>query len=113
MQEHTHIAKDGTVFTHTHEEGEEHGHTHDPQEIRLIVNRLAKAIGHLESVKRMVEDGKDCSDVLIQLAAVKAALNNTGKLLLKQHMTHCIVDAIASGDDEAIEHLNEAIDRLL
>ena len=61
----------------------------------------------------MVEDGKDCSEVLIQLAAVKSALNNTGKVILKQHISHCIVDAIETGDDEALENLNQAIDRLL
>ncbi len=113
METHTHRLEDGTVITHTHEAGEHHAHTHDPKEVRLIVNRLAKAIGHLESVKRMVEDGKDCSEVLIQLAAVKAALNNTGKVILKQHISHCIVDAVETGDEEAIEHLNQAIDRLL
>lgn len=123
MSEHTHILEDGTVVTHTHDGAVEHGHTHegttdhghthDPKEVRLIVNRLAKAIGHLESVKRMVEDGKDCSEVLIQLAAVKSALNNTGKVILKQHISHCIVDAVETGDDEALENLNQAIDRLL
>lgn len=113
MSTHTHVLEDGTVVTHTHEQGTDHGHTHDPKEVRLIVNRLAKAIGHLESVKRMVEDGRDCSEVLIQLAAVKSALNNTGKVILKQHISHCIVDAIETGDDEALENLNQAIDRLL
>ena len=125
MSTHTHVLEDGTAVTHTHEETAEHSHTHgqchadghshthDPKEVRLIVNRLAKAIGHLESVKRMVEDGKDCSEVLIQLAAVKSALNNTGKVILKQHISHCIVDAIETGDDEALENLNQAIDRLL
>ena len=72
----------------------EHGHTHDPKEIKAIVNRLAKATGHLDSVKRMVEDGKDCAEVLIQLAAVKAAINNTGKLILKQHISHRIYDTV-------------------
>ncbi len=113
MSTHTHVLEDGTVVTHTHEQGTDHGHTHDPKEVRLIVNRLAKAIGHLESVRRMVEDGRDCSEVLIQLAAVKSALNNTGKVILKQHISHCIVDAIETGDDEALENLNQAIDRLL
>ena len=113
MSGHTHICEDGTVVTHTHRGAADHGHTHDPKEVRLIVNRLAKAIGHLESVKRMVEDGKDCSEVLIQLAAVKSALNNTGKVILKQHISHCIVDAIETGDDEALENLNQAIDRVL
>ena len=53
------------------------------------------------------------TEVLIQLAAVKSALNNTGKVILKQHISHCIVDAIETGDDEALENLNQAIDRLL
>lgn len=109
MSEHTHVLPDGTVISHSHD----HGHTHDPKEVKVIVNRLAKAAGHLDSVKRMVEDGKDCTEVLIQLAAVKAALNNTGKLILKQHISHCIVDAVETGDDDAIEKLNQAIDRLL
>ncbi len=91
----------------------EHGHTHDPKEIKAIVNRLAKATGHLDSVKRMVEDGKDCAEVLIQLAAVKAAINNTGKLILKQHISHCIVDAVETGDEKAVADLNKAIDQFL
>lgn len=90
-----------------------HSHTHDPKEIKAIVNRLAKATGHLDSVKRMVEDGKDCAEVLIQLAAVKAAINNTGKLILKQHISHCIVDAVETGDEKAVTDLNKAIDQFL
>lgn len=114
-EKHTHILADGTVVTHSHDGGysHDHGHTHDPKEVRAIVNRLAKAVGHLESVKHMVEEGRDCTEVLIQLAAVKAAIGNTGKLILKQHISHCIVDAVETGDDEAIEKLNQAIDRLL
>ncbi len=90
-----------------------HTHTHDPQEVKAIVNRLAKAIGHLEAVKGMVENGRDCSEVLVQLAAVKAAVNNTGKLILKEHISHCIVHAIEQGDQQAIEDLNSAIDQFL
>ena len=71
---------------------------------------LGRAIGHLESVKRMVEDGRDCSEVLIQLSAVKAAINNTGKMILQDHIQHCLVDAIESGDQTEIEALNKAID---
>lgn len=96
---------------HTHEH--HHAHTHDPSEVKAIVNRLARAIGHLESVKHMVEDGRDCSEVLVQLAAVRAALNNTGKEILKQHISHCIVEAVEEGDTEAIEELNQAIDKFM
>lgn len=87
----------------------EHEHAHT----RAVVNRLSRAIGHLESVKRMVESGQDCAEVLIQLAAVRSALNNTGKIILKDHIAHCLVDAVESGDTEAVEQLNRAIEQFI
>ena len=59
------------------------------------------------------ENGRDCSEVLIQLSAVKAAINNTGKVILQDHIQHCLVDAIESGDMKEIEELNKAIDRFI
>lgn len=88
-------------------------HTHTHEHTKAVINRLSRAIGHLESVKKMVEEGKDCSEVLIQLAAVKSAVNNTGKLILKDHIEHCIVHAIENDDKEAIELLSVAIDRFM
>lgn len=88
-------------------------HTHTHEHAKAVINRLSRAIGHLESVKKMVEEGKDCSEVLIQLAAVKSAVNNTGKLILKDHIEHCIVHAIENDDKEAIEQLSVAIDRFM
>ena len=90
-----------------------HSHTHDPQDIRAIVNRLSRSIGHLESVKKMLEDGKDCADVLIQLSAVRSEINNAGKLLLKEHMEHCIVEAVEQNDTASIEKMNKAIDMFM
>ena len=60
-----------------------HHHHHSPEHLKAVSNRLARAIGHLESIKRMVEEDRDCSEILIQLMAVKAAINNTGKVILK------------------------------
>jgi len=108
-QDHTHITSDGIEYTHNH--NEEHKHKH--QNTKAVINRLSRACGHLESVKRMVEEGKDCSEVLIQLSAVIAALNNTGKVILKDHMDHCIFDAVGSGNTKAIEDLNKAIDSFI
>ena len=105
----THVHSDGTVHTHAHG----HGHYHHHENTKAVLNRLSRAIGHLESIKRMVEDGRDCSEVLIQLSAVKSAINNTGKVILEDHIKHCLVDAIESGDMEAIEELNKAIDRFI
>ena len=90
-----------------------HGHTHSHEHTRAVTNRLARTIGHLEAVKKMVEDGRDCSEVLVQLAAVRSALNSTSRLILKDHIEHCIVDAVEDGDNAAIESLNDAIDRFM
>ena len=90
-----------------------HPHYHDADDMKAIINRMSRAIGHFESVKKMVEDGADCSDVLIQLAAVKSAVNNIGKEILKEHLSHCIVEAIKIGDQAALEALNTAIDKFM
>ena len=65
------------------------------------------------SVKKMVEDGRDCSEVLIQLSAVRSAINNIGKVILEDHIQHCIVDAVELGDQEAIANLCQAIDKFV
>jgi len=89
----------------------EHGHVHENQ--KAVINRLARAIGHLEKVKRMVEAGCDCSDVLVQLAAVRSAIDNTGKVILQDHIRHCMVDAVAAGDEDAVEDLCIAIEKYI
>lgn len=91
----------------------EHQHYHSKESKTAVLNRLSRAIGHLESVKRMVEMDKDCSEVLIQLAAVRSAINNTGKVILKEHINHCIVHAIEDGDTNALEELSRAIDQFM
>lgn len=111
MHVHTH---DGAEYMHTHDGTEHvHGHKHSHENTKAVLNRLSRAIGHLQSIKHMVEDGRDCSEVLIQLSAVKAAINNTGKVILQDHIEHCLVDAIETGDKRTIEELNKAIDRFI
>ena len=95
---------------HSHANGLSHSHGHIHQNQKAVVNRLARALGHLEKVKRMVEEGYDCSEVLVQLAAVRSALDNTGKVILQDHLRHCMVDAVAAGDENAIDDLCSAID---
>ena len=109
MEEHDH--QQDHAYLHAHGIAHSHGHVHENQ--KAVVNRLARAIGHLEKVKRMVEEGEDCSQVLVQLAAVRSAIDNTGKVILQDHMRHCMVDAVAAGDMDAIEDLCTAIDRFM
>jgi len=99
--------------THDHEHSHEHTHSHTHTHTAAVLNRLSRTIGHLESVRRMVEDGRDCSEVLIQIAAVRGSLASISRVILKDHMEHCIVDAIETGDTETLERLNKAIDQLL
>lgn len=102
---HYHTHADGTVHAHSH------AHTHT--QTKSVINRLSRAIGHLESVKRMVESGRDCSEVLMQLAAVRSALNNTAKVILKDHLEHCIADAAGDENSDELEALYDAIDKFM
>ena len=86
---------------------EKHEHT------KAVLNRISRAAGHLNAIKKMVEEGRDCSDVLIQLSAVKAEIANVSKVILKDHLEHCIVDAVKENDAETVHRLTDAVDRLL
>ena len=110
---HTHAHPHTHTHEHDHAHSHGHGHTHTHTQTKAVINRLARAIGHLESVKRMVEDGRDCAEVLIQLAAVRSALNNTAKIILKDHIDHCLADAVETGDQQAIDELNQAIEKFM
>ena len=107
---------DGHDHDHHHDHVHSHGghrHVHSEEEKRAVVNRLSRAIGHLEKVRRMVENDEDCSDVLIQLSAVRSALNNTGKVILNNHINHCIAEAVEENDMETIEKLEKAIEKFV
>ena len=95
---------------HSHSHGP-HGHTHE--NTKAVLNRLSRIIGHLQSVKRMIEEGRDCSEVLIQIAAVRSAIDNAGKVILQDHLKHYIVDAAKEGDQQAIDDLCKAIEKYM
>ncbi len=111
---HSHPVEHTHEHTHDHEHSHEHthGHGHTHTQTKAVVNRLSRAIGHLESVKRMVEDGRDCTEVLIQLAAVRSALSSTAKVILKDHLEHCISEDGTDNADQ-LKTLNEAIDKFM
>ena len=88
---------------------EQHTHEHT----KAVLNRMSRAIGHMNAVKKMIEDGRDCSDVLIQLSAIKSEITGVSKVILKDHIDHCIVDAVKENDEKTIENLKGAIDKLL
>ena len=107
--EHTH--------DHTHDHGDAHGHNHDHDEVHAHSHEHGHSHDHDEAHGHSHEHGHshdhDEADVLIQLSAVKSEINNTGKLILKQHMEHCIVEAVRENDQTSIDKMNEAIDRFM
>ena len=88
---------------------EQHTHEHT----KAVLNRMSRAIGHMNAVKKMIEDGRDCSDVLIQLSAIRSEITGVSKVILKDHIDHCIVDAVKDNNEDAIKNLKGAIDKLL
>lgn len=92
-------------------EGEKQGHPHHAT--RAVVNRMSRAIGHLEAVKQMVQEDRDCGEVLIQLAAVQSALRKVGKMILTDHIEHCVLGASAGDGGRAMEDLSRALDQFL
>lgn len=100
---HSHIDENGNKITHSH--------TH--KETKAVMNRLAKISGHLNSVRKMIEDGRDCSEVLIQLSAIDSAVRSLSRVILKDHISTCIVDAIKNDDTAAIDELRRAIDKFM
>lgn len=87
----------------------EHSHT----DKKKVLDRLSRAIGHLEAIRRMVEEDRDCSEVLVQIAAVRTAVNNVGRIILLDHINHCIVYAVENGDQRVLDDLNTAINRFV
>lgn len=68
---------------HPHNAAHPHRHIHSEEEKKALINRLARITGHIESIRRMIEDDRDCSEVLVQLAAVRSAVNSVGKAFCK------------------------------
>ena len=99
--------------THEHPHSPADGHPHHHENTRSVLNRMSRAIGHMESIKAMIEDGRDCSEVLIQIAAVRSAINNIGKIILEDHIRHCVVDALETGDQKVLDDLDEAINKFV
>ena len=103
--------------THTHEHEHSHTHEHDHghhhENTKAVLNRMSRAIGHMEAVRTMIEDGRDCSEVLIQIAAVRSAINNIGKIILEDHINHWVVDAGETGDTQVLKDLEEAINKFI
>lgn len=82
------------------------------QEIKQLTNRLHRMVGQLNGIERMIAENRYCGDVLIQIAAVEAALQNFGYLILSDHLKSCVVDEVQDGNIEIMDDVMELVKKL-
>ncbi len=87
-------------------------HLHAQRE--AVIKRLARIEGHVRGVKRMVAEDAACPDVLVQIAAIRAALNSVGRIILEDHLRGCMLEAAKDGDfEDAFKDLKKSLDQFI
>ncbi len=81
----------------------------EPELIENLRNRLNRIEGHVRGINRMLEAQDDCDDIVVQLSAIKAAVNQVTIKLLEGHMNTCLQECAATGDVEALEHFRRSM----
>ncbi|KYC36391.1 hypothetical protein WA1_42540 [Scytonema hofmannii PCC 7110] len=105
--------RENTQHHHKHEDSV-HSHVHSEESLRRIVNRLSRIEGHIRGIKTMVQQSSPCPDVLLQIAAVRGALDRVARIVLDEHLTDCIARAAKEGNiEDELEQLKAALDRFL
>lgn len=83
-------------------------------DLKDVSSRLAKIAGHVQAVKRMAEEDKSCEDILMQIGAVKAALEKVSRIVLEGHLEGCVLEGIRDGKGEDVVHkLKSALGKYL
>ena len=107
----------GNPENHTHTSPsleETHDHVHSVDSVKAVTNRLSRIEGHVRAIKTMVQEDRDCPQVLIQIAAVRGALDRVARMILDEHLTACVARAAHAGNiGQEIEELKAALDRFL
>lgn len=84
-----------------------------PDEYKRLINRLNRISGQISGIKGMVEKNAYCTDILVQVAAVNAALNAFNKELLAEHIRSCVAENIRNGNNEIIDELVQTLRKLM
>lgn len=80
---------------------------------KMLLNRLKRIEGQVRGIQNMIEENAYCNDILIQSAAVNAAMNAFNKELLANHIRNCVARDIRNGDDEVIDELVATLQKLM
>lgn len=91
-----------------------HSHNHEHKHRKQVINRLSRIEGHVRAIKNMAVEDRDCSDILLQLAAVRKAIDSTAKVVFADHMETCLVDAVHQGNEEKVlQDLKKALENFI
>ena len=82
-------------------------------EYKSLLNRLSRIEGQVRGIRNMVEQDIYCTDILMQVAAVTAALNSFNKELLAAHVRTCVANDIRAGREEAVDELVDVLQKLM
>ncbi|NET91200.1 MAG: metal-sensitive transcriptional regulator, partial [Kamptonema sp. SIO1D9] len=91
-EEHSHrksVKEDLHQHHHSHEDRVK-PHVHTEESLRKIINRLSRIEGHIRGIKTMVNESRPCPEVLVQIAAVRGALDRVARIILDEHLSECI-----------------------
>jgi DNA-binding FrmR family transcriptional regulator len=83
----------------------------EPELQHKALARLRRIEGQVRGIHKMVDEGRYCADILVQISSVQEALRGVGKLLMRNHLEHCVTDALRTGDPlEAERAYNEVLE---
>ena len=80
---------------------------------KSIDTRLASIEGHIKGIRQMVADGKPCEEVLLQLSAVEGSVTKLAKMMLKNHLNHCVKDGVEHGEADVLERFANLLDKYI
>ena len=82
------------------------------KEYKDLTNRLSRIEGQVRGIRKMLEEDAYCPDIMVQVAAVKSALDGFNSVLLSNHIKTCVVDDLINGDEDSIEELISTIRKI-
>ncbi len=80
---------------------------------KVLDNRLAAIEGHVAAIRRMMKEDRDCEEILTQISAAESSLNKVAKIILKDHLNHCVKEGIERGEYDILESFNSILEKYL
>lgn len=80
---------------------------------KQLDNRLATIEGNVAAIRRMMQEDRECEDILTQISAAESSLNKVAKIILKDHLNHCVKESIERGESNILEQFNTILEKYI